>query len=297
VDVAYNDIIRFGPAGNSDLFYEQGYKSSVDMPKWLHDMGLNAYEYACTHGVKIREKTARAIGEAAKKYNIALSVHAPYYINLATEDPKKRVKTKRYILDSLQVAYWMGAKRVVFHPGSSAKMDRRRAFKNAADALKEIISDAREFVEKGIHLCPETMGKINQLGTVDEVLELCKLHESLIPTLDFGHINAMGQGSIKSCTDYMQIINSVRDALGEERTRYFHSHFSRIEYTNGGEKKHWTLKDIQYGPDFEPLAEVLVSQDLKPVIICESRGTMAEDAVKLKNIYDEKNHLFNNNLL
>jgi deoxyribonuclease-4 len=176
-------------------------------------------------------------------------------------------------------------------------MDRRRAFKNAADALKEIISDAREFIEKGIHLCPETMGKINQLGTMDEVLELCKLHESLIPTLDFGHINAMGQGSIKSCTDYMQIINSVRDALGEERTRYFHSHFSRIEYTNGGEKKHWTLKDIQYGPDFEPLAEVLVSQDLKPIIICESRGTMAEDAVKLKNIYDEKNHLFNNNLL
>jgi deoxyribonuclease-4 len=89
-DVENNRKIRFGPAGNSDSFYEQGYKSSVDMPKWLHEKGLSAYEYACTHGVNISEKTARAIGEEAGMYDIALSIHAPYYINLAAEDPEKK---------------------------------------------------------------------------------------------------------------------------------------------------------------------------------------------------------------
>ncbi len=283
-----NRKIRFGPAGNSDSFYEQGYKSSVDMPKWLHEKGLSAYEYACTHGVNISEKTARAIGEEAGMYDIALSIHAPYYINLAAEDPEKRDKTKRHLLDSMQVADWMGAKRVVFHPGSCAKMDRKKAFKTAVGFLQEIICDAREYIEKGIHLCPETMGKINQLGTVDEVLEMCRLHESLIPVLDFGHINAMGRGRIKSYTDYMDIMNLVKNALGRDRMRHFHCHFSRVEYTGGGEKKHWTLDDVQYGPEFEPLAELIVSLDLKPIIICESRGTMAEDAVRLKSIFDKK---------
>jgi len=267
------------------------------MPKWLYGMGLTAYEYTCTHGVNIRENTARAIGEEAKKWDIALSIHAPYYINLATEDKEKRTKTKRHLLDSLQAAYWMGARRVVFHPGSCTNMDRARALNIAMDFLKEIIIDAREFIEKGIHLCPETMGKVNQLGRVDEVLKLCLLDDSLIPTLDFGHINAMGRGSIKSYDDYFNIITEVRDVLGEDRVRCFHCHFSRIEYSNGGEKKHWTLKDTQYGPEFEPLAEVLISLDLKPIIICESRGTMAEDALQLKGIVDEKKHLFNNGIL
>ncbi|MBM7581277.1 deoxyribonuclease-4 [Caldicoprobacter guelmensis] len=292
-----NDVIRFGPAGNSDSFYQQGYKSSVDMPRWLHGMGLTAYEYTCTHGVNIGEDTARAIGEEARKWDIVLSVHAPYYINLVTKDEDKRAKTKRHIMDSLKVARWMGAKRVVFHPGSCSQMDRRTALEIALDFLKEILEEARDFIEEGIHLCPETMGKVNQLGTVDEVLEMCLLHESLIPTLDFGHINAMGGGSIKSQEDYLCIINRVKEVLGEDRARYFHCHFSRIEYSAGGEKRHWTLKDTQYGPEFEPLAEVLASLDLKPIIICESRGTMAEDAVRLKEITLQKIHLFNAGIL
>lgn len=292
-----NDVIRFGPAGNSDSFYEQGYSSSVDMPKWLHGMGLTAYEYTCTHGVNIGEATARAIGQEARKWDIALSIHAPYYINLASKDEDKRAKTKRHIMDSLRVAHWMGAKRVVFHPGSCSGMDRRAALEIAMDFLKEIIDEAREFIEEGIHLCPETMGKVNQLGTVDEVLEMCLIHDSLIPTLDFGHINAMGRGSIRSREDYMNIINRVKEVLGEDRARHFHCHFSRIEYSNGGEKRHWTLKDTQYGPEFEPLAEVIALLDLKPIVICESRGTMAEDAAQLKEIALQKINLFNTGIL
>ncbi len=259
------------------------------MPKWLHDMGLTAYEYTCTHGVNIKEKTARAIGNEAKKWGITLSIHAPYYINMATPDKDKHIKSKQHLLDSIQAAYWMGATRVVFHPGSCGKMGRSTAFEIAEDFLREVLSDAHGLIQKGIHLCPETMGKKNQLGTLEEVLSLCTLDDSLIPTLDFGHINALGRGSIRPGQDYMDILAAVRNALGEERAGNFHCHFSRVEFSQGGEKKHWTLQDTQYGPEFEPLAELLVKLNLTPIIICESRGTMAEDALELKKMTDSKN--------
>jgi len=285
---------RFGPSGNSKIFYEQGNKTSVQMPKWLYDMGLNAYEYSLTRGINIKEETARAIGEQARLYDIALSVHAPYYINLASPEKDKREKSIKYILDSLKVASWLGAKRVVFHPGSCAKMSRKTAVERAASTLEQIIEKARTFLQKGMFLCPETMGKINQVGNLKEVLYFCSFHENIIPTLDFGHLHARGLGAINSKEDYELILNSVEDAIGYERTKVFHSHFSRIEFTTGGEKKHWTISDSQYGPEFSPLAEVIIERQLTPTIICESREVMAEDALRLKDIYREKLNLFKN---
>ena len=292
-----NDKIRFGPSGNSELFYEQGNKTSVQMPKWLYHMGLNAYEYSLTRGINIKEETARLIGQEARKYNIKVSVHAPYYINLASPEKDKREKSIKYILDSLEAARWLGANRVVFHPGSCAKMNREKAVETVVSTMKCLVVEAREYLQDGILLCPETMGKINQVGTLDEVLYLCSLHENIIPTLDFGHLHARGSGAINSKEDYEVILNRVENAIGYERTKGFHSHFSRIEFSQGGEKKHWTLSDIQYGPEFSFLAEVLIEKQLTPVIICESRGVMAEDALRLKNIYDEKFRLLNNTII
>nr|WP_279387712.1 TIM barrel protein [Xylanivirga thermophila] len=285
--------IKFGPSGNSDSFYEQGHKSSIDMPKWLHDMGLNAYEYPCTRGVNIKRETAQKLGFEAQKHDIFLSIHAPYYINLAAQDQHKQEKNKQYLLDSLQAAQWMGAKRVVFHPGSCGKLNREKAMDLAITSLEKILEDAEPFIKQGISLCPETMGKQNQLGILDEVLYICSLHESLLPTIDFGHINALGNGSIKSKQDYTYILDQIQHRLKDERAYKFHVHFSRIEYTKAGEKKHCTLSDIQYGPEFEPLAELLAERELHPVIVCESRNNMAEDALKLKKIFEEKIHLVN----
>ncbi len=264
------------------------------MPKWLHYMGLNAYEYSLTRGINIKEETARLIGKEAKKYDIAVSVHAPYYINLASPEKEKTEKSIKYILDSLEVATWLGAKKVVFHPGSCAKISRKEANENVIKMLEQLIAQARDYLKNGMFLCPETMGKLNQIGTLDEILFFCSLHDNIIPTLDFGHIHARGLGAINSKEDYEEIINRVENAIGNERTKYFHSHFSRIEFTEGGEKKHWTISDTQYGPEFSYLAEVIIERNLTPTIICESRGVMAEDALKLKNIYQEKIILSNN---
>jgi len=282
-------MIRFGPAGNSENFYSQGHKTSVESPKWLHEMGLNAYEYQCGKGVHIPEETARQLGKEASLYDIALSIHAPYYINMSGDDPVKRENSRQYIYSTLKAASWMNAKRIVVHPGSCGKMDRRSALNLSIQMMKDVLLEAKNLGFSDILICPETMGKMKQIGTLDEVIELCKIDDRLIPTVDFGHVNARSLGGLVSVQDFEEIILNIQNQLGHDRAKHLHCHFSRIEFTAGGEKKHWTLADTQFGPNFEPLAEVLCKMNLEPIIICESAGTMAEDAVKLKLIYEGVN--------
>lgn len=278
-------MIRFGPSGNSDSFYEQGYKTSSQMPAWLAAMGLDAYEYSCTKGVNISEKTAAEIGREAVKNNIFLSIHGPYYINLTSQEADKRENSKRYILDTLKVAKWMGAKRVVIHTGSCSGMDRIEALNLAMQTLEETIRMADAAGYGDISLCPEVLGKHNQLGTLEEIMEMCKIDERIIPTIDFGHLHARGLGRMNSQRDFEDVIDIIENSIGKERTRNIHCHFSRIEYSKGGEKKHWNFADKQYGPEFEHLAPVLADRKMEPVIICESRGMMAEDALQMKKMF------------
>jgi deoxyribonuclease IV len=279
-------MIRFGPSGNSQSFYDQGYKSSVQIPAWLRQLGLNAYEYQCGKGVKITEPTARQIGEQAALHDIFVSIHAPYYINMASSEPEKRENSKRYILQSMQAARWMGARRVVLHTGSYAKVDKIWALQSAKQILKETLVEADAQGYADIQLCPELLGKSNQLGSLEEILEMCRVEERLIPAIDFGHLHARGRGCLRSTEDFAKAVQYMENALGCERMKNIHIHFSRIEFTAAGEKKHWTYDDVQYGPDFDPLAEVIAQKGMEPVIICESMGSMAEDALKFKAIYE-----------
>ncbi len=280
-------MIRFGPSGNSESFYEQGNKSSVQMPKWLKNIGLNAYEYQCSKGVKISEEMSVQLGRSAAENGIFLSIHAPYYINMASEEKEKRDNSIRYILETLQAAKWMNAGRIVVHTGSCSKVSREWALKTAVEVLKEVIEQADAMGFGNIAICPEVLGKINQLGTLEEILEMCKTDERLIPTVDFGHLHARGMGCLNSVPDFEKVIAQIENSIGSDRLNRLHCHFSRIEFTSGGEKKHCSMRDTQFGPEFEQLAEVIYRKGLEPVIICESREFMAEDALLMKNIYDK----------
>lgn len=279
-------MIRFGPSGNSESFYEQGFKSSVQMPKWLRNMGLDAYEYQCNKGVKVSEGTARLIGEQAAANDIFLSIHAPYYISMASVEKEKRDNSKRYIIESMQAARWLGAKRIVVHTGSCSKISRESALSMAIQVLKEAMQEADAIGLGDITICPEVLGKLNQLGNLEEILEMCSIDERLIPTVDFGHLHARGLGCMNCVSDFDKVLEKIENVLGYERLKHLHCHFSRIEFTAGGEKKHWTLEDKQFGPEFEYLAEAILKKNMEPVIICESRDYMAEDALKLKKIYE-----------
>lgn len=275
----------FGAAGNGNRFYAEGHKASEEMPAWLKEFGLDAYEYQCGNGVRIGEETARRLGAKAAEHGIAMSVHSPYYINLATPDEEKRANSISYILQSMRAAEYMGAKRVVVHSGSLGKMSREEALGYALLTLRQALAAADEHGFSDIHLCIETMGKINQLGSLDEVMELCKIDDRLLPTIDFGHLNARTLGGLKSREDFLHIFDTIENELGHDRLKIFHSHFSKIEYTKGGEKKHLTFEDTVFGPEFDYAAEIIYKKDLTPTIICESAGTQPEDALTMKNIY------------
>ncbi len=279
--------IRFGPSGNSDSFYAQGYTATWQAPKWLSDMGLQAFEYSFGHGIRIREETAATIKKAAEEYDIQMSVHFPYYINLVTKDPENMQKNKEYFLKAVRTGRQMGAVRGVFHPGSAGKAARKDALHDASALLKEIIQtlDDAGLDLNSFALCPETMGKLSQLGDLEEMLALCNVDERLLPCIDFGHLHCRGMGAIKTQEDYAAILDALENRVGSERAKQMHIHFSRIEFTGAGEKMHHTFADTQFGPEFPPLAELLYKRRYTPVVICESRGTMAEDAVTMQKMY------------
>lgn len=276
----------FGPGGNSESFYAQGMKSTLQAPGWLEQMGLDAYEYQAGNGLRTGEETLRAIGEKAREHNILMSLHTPYFISLSGVEQEKRLKSLDYIRDSLAAAELLGADTIVVHSGSAAKISREEAMALARDTLERV---ADEMGDTPIHIGLETMGKINQLGTLDEVLDLCKVAKCFYPVVDFGHLNARELGYFTDADSYKLIFDRIGEVLGDTYAQDLHCHFSKIEYTKAGEKKHLTFDDTQYGPQFEPLAEVIVKYGLSPRIICESAGTMAEDALYMKKAcYGEK---------
>mgnify|MGYP000383298775 CR=1 FL=1 len=276
----------FGPSGNSELFYKEGHNSSEQMPGWLQKKGLTAYEYSLTHGVRIKKPTAERIGEAARGAGIFVSVHAPYYINLTAEDSDALEKSVRHLERATEAAGWLGARRVVFHPGSASGMDRGEALKRIQEGLGIVKDRCAEWLDQGIKICPETMGKKNQMGTVDEILALCSGHDWLVPTFDFGHVHAAGGGVLNSVQDFEAVFDKIEEALGQEAASRIHCHFSRIEYGQSGERRHMNFVDTDYGPDFVHLAEVIVKRRYAPVLICESRGNQVQDAMEMKDTYE-----------
>lgn len=274
---------RFGPGGNSDAFKLAGFSSSLDAPAWIASRGLDAYEYEAGNGLSALPKMLRAIGEKAKEHNIKMSYHAPYFISLSGVDPEKRLKSVGYIKQSVDAAYNLGADVIVVHTGSAAKISRDEAMRLATDTLAHTLA---EVDTHGVRIGLETMGKKNQLGTLDEVIELCRMDSTFVPVVDFGHLNARECGSVfTSADDYLHVFDKIDRCLGYDIAKNLHCHFSKIEWTDAGEKRHLTFSDQIYGPDFEPLAEAIVRGGLTPTIICESAGTQAEDALAIKNAY------------
>ena len=276
---------KFGPAGNSNSFSEMGYKHSLQVPEYVEKMGLDCFEYQCGRGVNIGLEKAAQLGALAAEKGITLSLHAPYYISMSSVDEEKRLNSINYILASARAVNAMGGNRIIVHTGSCGKISREQALELAVDTMKKSL-DALDAEGLGhIHICPETMGKVNQLGTLSEVMALCRIDERLIPCIDFGHLNARDQGWFKTLKEYENVFDVIENELGVERLKCFHSHFSKIEYTTGGEKKHLTFEDTVYGPDFEPVMEITARKDCSPTFICESDGTQAEDAKTMKNYY------------
>ena len=275
----------FGPGGNSDAFRLAGYKSTLDAPKWVKSIGLDAYEYEAGNGLSASPKILEEIGKRAAENNVKMSFHTPYFISLSGVIEEKRLNSINYIRQSLDAAKLLGAGTIVVHSGSAAKITRDEAMRLAGDTLVKTLEAVDTY---GIKIGLETMGKVNQLGTLDEVLELCRIDSAFVPVVDFGHLNARDLGGVfVSADDYLRVFDKIDRALGAEVAENLHCHFSKIEWTGSGEKRHLTFTDSVYGPNFEPLVETIYKHNLSPTIICESAGTQSDDALAMKNYYQE----------
>ena len=278
-------MIKFGPSGNSESFYEAGYAHTEQAAKFVRERGFDCFEYSFGRGVRMSEGTAVSIADAFNLENIEISVHAPYFINFANPDDEMAAKSYGYVLDSAKACKLMGGKRVVFHPAAQGKASRQEAVALTIERLKVL----RDYIYlnslEDMIFCPETMGKLAQIGTIEEVTEFCLVDSVFTPCVDFGHVNSREQGSLKTVNDYKSRLEYMIEKLGFDRMKNFHVHFSKIMYGAKGEIKHLTMEDTTYGPEFEPLAIALKELGLEPFIVSESAGTQIEDAFQMKKIY------------
>lgn len=277
----------FGPGGNSNSFKIAKLRTP-DAPEWVKKMGLDAYEYEAGRGVPKNLEIFSKIRENAKRADVKISIHAPYFISLSSVEEEKRRNSSRYILESAIALNAMGGKTIVIHAGSCAKISRELASQYAKEALAFAIEVLQEADMYGFDLGIETMGKVNQFGTLDEVIDMCSVDKTVVPVVDFGHMNAREMGGVfVTADDYKRVFDKIAKGVSPEAAQNLHCHFSKIEYTNGGEKKHLTFADETFGPEYEPLMKAICDLGVTPTIICESDGTQAEDALTMKRCYEK----------
>ena len=278
-------MIKFGPSGNSEAFFAAGKSKSEESALWVKDMGLDCFEYSFGRGVNITDEKALKIGKAFFDAGVEISVHAPYFVNLANPDDEMAEKSYNYILESAKKCLLMGGNRVVFHPASQGKMKREQAVSLTVERLKALKTKIYENGLNGVKFCPETMGKQGQIGTVEEITEFCKVDEVFTPCVDFGHVNARECGSLKTERDFIDRLEYMINELGYSRMQDFHVHFSKIEYSAKGEIRHLTFRDDKFGPDYETFIYAIKKLNLYPYIVSESAGTQDVDALAMKNFY------------
>ena len=267
-------MLRFGPAG---IPVSSPKRDTISGIKRVAELGLNAMEVEFVRGVRMGIESAENVRKVAEKMDVSLSTHAPYFINCASEDEKKREKSIMFITDTARIADVLGAKIVVFHPGYYYKNDKNKTFSLMVDNIK----NAKKIVEENkwnVNLAPETMGRQAAFGSLDETIKLCE-ETGVVPTVDFAHIHARGNGCLKTRHDFGKIF----DKLEKLNLKSLHMHFTGVEYKNGNEKKHLILEDGDL--DFSLLAKELVERNINGTIINESPN-LETDALYMKSVYD-----------
>ncbi|AKB82072.1 Endonuclease IV [Methanosarcina barkeri 3] len=256
--------------------------SSISGIKRIRELGLDCMELEFVQGVRMGEKGAKNVLETANKEEVALSVHAPYYINLNSYEEEKLKASLERIYEAAKVGSLCGAESIVLHAGFYQKSTKKHTFENISKALKELTGQLRD---EGIQavLRPETMGKRTQFGTLEEVLALSAEIEGVMPCLDFCHLHAR-EGKENSYSEFTEILSRVEESLGKQGLSNMHMHISGVEYGTNGEKRHLTLKESDL--NYPELMKVLKEFKAQGRVILES-PILEEDALMLRKLYNE----------
>ena len=243
----------------------------------IDKLGLNAMEIGWVRSVRVSDKTCAKIKDTGQEHNVALSVHAPYYINLNADD-QEWPKSRERLMDAARAGYKSGAPDIVFHPGSYFERPPREVLKVVMPRLEGCVE---ELQEDGVDvtLRPETMGKGAMLGSLEDALEMSQL-AGVEPCIDFAHLHARpGDGSMNSYDEWMAVFEAYVDALGPDSLNRIHCHVSGIEYTEKGEQEHLTFEEADF--DLDALFEALLAAGAGGRLLCES-PILEEDALVMQ---------------
>lgn len=274
---------RFGPAGVPPVFRILKVTLAA-VPILLREEGLDAFEYqAVRWGAKpqIKKEDAEKLGLRARENDVLLSLHGSYFMNFCGRKEIIEASKQRLVTCTI-AAEWMKAYIVVFHPGFYGEKPRKEAFNNCVQALKNVVEAMNALGIRNVKIGPETMGKHSQLGSLHEVLGICEEVEQTQPVIDWAHLHARNMGRFKTVDDFRRVFEEIEWRLGTDAVKGLHCHFTKVEFTNKGERRHRILNETRYGPDFGMLAKVIAEFKLKPIIISES-PLLDLDAMKMRD--------------
>lgn len=271
--------IFLGPAGNCVTSKE---KTTIGSFKYLAQLGLNCQEIEFVRSIYLNEKSAKEVAQAAKDYKIRLSIHAPYFINLASDKKQIIENSKRMIITSANIAEIIGADSIAIHSGYYGKNSKEKTFEMIKESYIDILDKMKEIGVKNVKLGLETMGKESQFGSLDEIIEMCKQVKGLIPYIDWAHIFVRNNGKI----DYSEVF----DKLDELGLNHINSHFEGVQY-NVKTKKYVDIHTPIDKPAFEPLAKEILKRKASITIISES-PILELDSLKMKNIFENLGYKF-----
>ncbi|NJE86067.1 hypothetical protein E3E23_09570 [Thermococcus sp. CX2] len=272
--------LRFGTAG---IPLSTPKRSTIDGIIHVRNLGLDAMELEFVRGINLKPELAKKIKYVAKKHDVLLTAHAPYYINLNASEKAKIEASKRRIIQSAERLYDAGGWSVVFHAGYYLKQHPERVYERIKNELKDV---ERELMDKGVRvwLRPELTGKPTQFGDLKEIVKLSEELETVLPTIDFAHAHARNAGKCNSIDEWHEMLSFIEDRLGREALDNMHIHMSGITYTERGERHHLPLQKSDM--KWEDLLRVLKEFRVKGVVISESPN-IEEDAILMKKKYEE----------
>lgn len=296
-----NDI-KFCVAGFPVNFFSSKYgKKRENIFKWIKENNLDGIELQCTYGIKMSDEQALLYRKLVKENNLIITIHAPYYISLASTKPEVVERSKLEIIKAFELAKKIDAKRIIFHPGAGYgknELDRQEGLKRLIDALNSI---EKELDTKNIKLYPEIGGKINQLGSLDEIIEICKNVKYARPCIDLAHLHARELGSMASKEAIISVLNKIENELGRDILEETHFHVYPVDYTDKGEKIHKAFgdkkeieqlslfdNDDDYYPKAEDYIAAIKEMNIKPITICEAHNSQDKGAILMKKIYNNE---------
>ncbi len=266
---------RFGTAGIPSEY--KGKTSGV--AAFVASLGLDAFEYEAVRGVRISDEEAKTLGEQARKHGVKLSMHAPYYVNLGSSDPKIWQESLQRVRQALHATEVAGGEVVVVHPGYYGSSP-NEAIANVIKAISSL--QGQGHVKLGL----ETMGRLSQIGSLEEVADFCTSFPSfVIPVIDWAHLEARSLGHMRSKEDVERVLDYLDRRLGDREMTELHCHFSKMEFSSRGELRHHNLDEEGFYPDFSVVAEVFVKRGHpSPTFIAETSNT-AKDALTMKETF------------